>query len=172
MYGPSVMMTLPSGCARSDFALLAGCRPPTKILTPSSLHLVVKRVDIAFHCFVLERRVVVVWVVISNQILGHDFLLFPVTVFGGGPVCLPLLSRRTAGFEFDKLSKKNSFIRDLDSFLETGFRKLPDPVSEEPTFQASIRAYSTLNPAASRHLLRTDRRSRSAEILARLDDES
>ena len=32
-YGPSVMSTLPSGCARSDFALRAGVRPPTKILT-------------------------------------------------------------------------------------------------------------------------------------------
>src|SRR5271157_31998 len=35
-YGPSVMSTLPSGCARSDLALLAGERPATKILTPAA----------------------------------------------------------------------------------------------------------------------------------------
>jgi hypothetical protein len=35
-YGPSVMRTSPSGCARSDLALRAGERPPTKILTPAA----------------------------------------------------------------------------------------------------------------------------------------
>jgi hypothetical protein len=35
-YGPSVMRTVPPGCARSDLALLAGERPPTKILTPAA----------------------------------------------------------------------------------------------------------------------------------------
>jgi hypothetical protein len=32
---PSLMRTLPSSCARSDLVLLAGERPPTKILTPT-----------------------------------------------------------------------------------------------------------------------------------------
>src|SRR6266852_3199264 len=35
-YGPSVTSTLPSGCARSDFALLAAERPPTKTTTPAA----------------------------------------------------------------------------------------------------------------------------------------
>jgi ankyrin repeat protein len=36
-YGPSVMSTLPPGCARSDFALFTGCRPPTKTLIPAAI---------------------------------------------------------------------------------------------------------------------------------------
>src|SRR5438046_2344136 len=35
-YGPSVTSTLPLGCARSDFALLAPARPPANILTPAA----------------------------------------------------------------------------------------------------------------------------------------
>ena len=35
-YGPSVTITSPLGCARSDFALGAGCRPPAKTLTPAA----------------------------------------------------------------------------------------------------------------------------------------
>src|SRR5580658_4479432 len=36
-YGPSVISTLPSGCARRDFASLAGLRPPAKTsLTPEA----------------------------------------------------------------------------------------------------------------------------------------
>src|SRR5580658_2846667 len=35
-YGPSVMSTLPPGCARSDLALLTGERPPAKILAPAA----------------------------------------------------------------------------------------------------------------------------------------
>src|SRR6202050_5958429 len=35
-YGPSVMSTLPPGCARRDLALLAGVRAPAKILAPAA----------------------------------------------------------------------------------------------------------------------------------------
>ena len=35
-YGPSVTSTVPFALARSDFALLAGCKPPTKTLTPAT----------------------------------------------------------------------------------------------------------------------------------------
>src|SRR5208337_1722674 len=35
-YGPSVTRTLPSGCARRDFALLAAERPPAKDLAPAA----------------------------------------------------------------------------------------------------------------------------------------
>jgi hypothetical protein len=35
-YGPSVMSTPPSGCARSTFALGAGLTPQAKILTPAA----------------------------------------------------------------------------------------------------------------------------------------
>jgi hypothetical protein len=71
-YGPSVIRTLPSGCTRSDLALLAAERPPTKILTPAAT-ISSLSVDIAGHRFVLCGRVVVVGVVNSNQILRHDF---------------------------------------------------------------------------------------------------
>ena len=57
---------------RSDLALLAGERPPTKILTPAAT-LSSLRVDIAGHRFVLCGRVVGVGVANSNQILRHDF---------------------------------------------------------------------------------------------------
>src|ERR1700693_4241093 len=63
-YGPSVMSTLPPGCARGE---PAGENPGT-----SSHHLFVEHVDIAAHRFVLCGRVVVVGVVNSNQILRHD----------------------------------------------------------------------------------------------------
>jgi hypothetical protein len=35
-YGQSMMSTFPVGCNRSDLALLAGRRPPTKTLTPAA----------------------------------------------------------------------------------------------------------------------------------------
>src|ERR1700741_2717767 len=35
-YGPSVIHHRTSGCARRDFALLAGERPPAKILAPAA----------------------------------------------------------------------------------------------------------------------------------------
>src|SRR5580704_6345243 len=35
-YGPSVMSTLPLGCARRDLALLSPERPPAKTLTPAA----------------------------------------------------------------------------------------------------------------------------------------
>lgn len=42
-----------SGLARSDLALLVGCRQPTRKVVTSSLHLLVERVDAAGHRFVL-----------------------------------------------------------------------------------------------------------------------
>jgi hypothetical protein len=65
------------GCARSDFALLAPVRPPTKIPDTASHHLLVERVDIAGHCFGLDGRVVIVGMVNSNQILRHNFSILP-----------------------------------------------------------------------------------------------
>ena len=69
-YGPSVMRTLPSGCARSDLVLPAG-EAANENPDTGSHHLIVEHVDIAGHRFVLCGRVVVVGKINSNQILSY-----------------------------------------------------------------------------------------------------
>src|SRR5215510_2936641 len=76
---------------------------PREQLTATPI--VVERVDVARHRFVLCGWVVVVGMVDSNQILRHDSLLYRSS---GGTVARPSLYSRTAGPEFDKVSKKFS----------------------------------------------------------------
>jgi hypothetical protein len=71
-YGPSVMSTLPSGCARSDLAAGRG-KASDENPDTGSHHFAVERVDLVGHRLGFDGRVVVVGVVNRNQILRHDF---------------------------------------------------------------------------------------------------
>src|SRR5438876_11805763 len=72
VYGPSVTSTVPSGCFRTVFALLAG-NSASELPGAGSDHFAVERVDLLDHRFGYGGRVEVVGEVVSNQILWHDF---------------------------------------------------------------------------------------------------
>ena len=69
VYGPSVTSTVPSGCFRTVFALLAGEIPQANFRTPAAINSRLSAVYLLDHRFGYGGRVEVVREVAGNQIL-------------------------------------------------------------------------------------------------------
>src|SRR6266550_1253334 len=71
VYGPSVTSTVPSGCFRTVFALLAGEIPQANFLAPAAI---ISRLSAWISSIIASVTAdEVVGEVVSNQILWHDF---------------------------------------------------------------------------------------------------